>query len=83
PASVPGVLFSDLDLKAQSPSIMDMAPTVLQLFGLEAPAHMDGRSLLGMLQAGPSDKKDPLAPRAPRGAGAADFSRTPKKKKRP
>ncbi|MDP2915779.1 MAG: alkaline phosphatase family protein, partial [Candidatus Aminicenantes bacterium] len=47
PASVPGVLFSDLDLKAQSPSIMDMAPTVLQLFGLEAPAHMDGRSLLG------------------------------------
>jgi len=83
PASVPGVLFSDLVLKAQSPSIMDMAPTVLQLFGLEAPAHMDGRSLLGMLRAGPSDEKNPLARSAPQGAGPADFSRTQKKKKRP
>jgi predicted AlkP superfamily phosphohydrolase/phosphomutase len=30
----------------ETPSIMDIAPTVLELFGLEPPAHMDGRSLL-------------------------------------
>jgi predicted AlkP superfamily phosphohydrolase/phosphomutase len=47
PALVPGVLFSSLDLKSAAPSIMDLAPTVLELFGMAAPAHMDGQSLLG------------------------------------
>ncbi len=46
PACVPGVLFSSLKLAAPSPSIMDIAPTVLELFGLRPPAHMDGASLL-------------------------------------
>jgi predicted AlkP superfamily phosphohydrolase/phosphomutase len=46
PPCVPGVLFSSLKLNAPSPSIMDVAPTVLELFGLEPPAHMDGRTLL-------------------------------------
>ncbi len=46
PACVPGVLFSSLKLRSDSPSIMDVAPTVLELFGVEAPKHMDGRSLL-------------------------------------
>jgi predicted AlkP superfamily phosphohydrolase/phosphomutase len=59
PPSVPGVLFSDLKLAAGSPSIMDLAPTVLDLFGLLAPAAMDGRSLL----AG-------TAPQAGQGAGS-------------
>jgi bisphosphoglycerate-independent phosphoglycerate mutase (AlkP superfamily) len=30
----------------KSPSIMDIAPTVLRLFGLAVPAHMDGRVLI-------------------------------------
>jgi predicted AlkP superfamily phosphohydrolase/phosphomutase len=46
PTHVPGVLFSTIRLNADSPSIMDIAPTVLELFGLVPPAHMDGRSLL-------------------------------------
>ncbi len=46
PACVPGVLFSSLKLASLSPSIMDLAPTVLELFGLAAPASMDGKSLL-------------------------------------
>ena len=82
PASVPGVLFSSLDLKAQSPSIMDMAPTVLHLFGLDAPAHMDGRSLLGRPQAGPSHERNSLPPRPPQGGNGADSSETRNKKKR-
>jgi predicted AlkP superfamily phosphohydrolase/phosphomutase len=55
PPCVPGVLFSNLKLASPAPSIMDLAPTVLELFGLGAPAHMDGRSLLpGADAAGPS-----------------------------
>jgi predicted AlkP superfamily phosphohydrolase/phosphomutase len=46
PALVPGVLFSNLKIKTASPSIMDIAPTVLELFGLTPPAHMDGRGLV-------------------------------------
>jgi len=56
PAVVPGVLFSNLKLANLDPSIMDIAPTVLQLFGQERPGHMDGRSLLpkGATTAGPA-----------------------------
>jgi predicted AlkP superfamily phosphohydrolase/phosphomutase len=46
PVLVPGVLFSNLKLKRPDPSIMDVAPTVLELFGIAPPAHMDGRSLV-------------------------------------
>jgi len=46
PAVVPGVLFSNLKLAIKEPSIMDVAPTVLELFGVTRPGHMDGRSLL-------------------------------------
>jgi predicted AlkP superfamily phosphohydrolase/phosphomutase len=46
PALVPGVFFSNLKIKNPSPSIMDIAPTALELFGLQPPAHMDGHSLV-------------------------------------
>jgi predicted AlkP superfamily phosphohydrolase/phosphomutase len=46
PALVPGVLFSNLKIKRPDPSIMDVAPTVLELFGITPPAHMDGRGLV-------------------------------------
>jgi predicted AlkP superfamily phosphohydrolase/phosphomutase len=46
PDAVPGVLFSNLRLGSPSPSIMDLAPTVLELYGLAKPTYMDGRSLL-------------------------------------
>ena len=32
---------------ADDPSLIDIAPTALQLFGLEPPPHMDGRPLGG------------------------------------
>ncbi len=46
PAWVPGVLFCSRKINLNGPSIMDIAPTVLDLFGIDPPAHMDGRSLL-------------------------------------
>lgn len=46
PADVPGILFSNRTLANGDAHIMDLAPTVLDLFGVPAPAYMDGRSLL-------------------------------------
>ena len=46
PRHVPGVFFFSHRIAAKTPSIMDVAPTVLTLFGLPVPAHMDGRPLL-------------------------------------
>lgn len=46
PSQVPGVIFTNFPIFTKEPSIMDIAPTILELFGLAIPAHMDGRSLL-------------------------------------
>jgi predicted AlkP superfamily phosphohydrolase/phosphomutase len=43
PSVVPGVVFSNRRLQWANPSILDIAPTVLQLFGLEIPRHFDGK----------------------------------------
>jgi len=45
PFAVPGVFFSNRKIETRYPSIMDFAPTVLGLFGVPAPEHMDGISL--------------------------------------
>ncbi|MGE5191555.1 MAG: alkaline phosphatase family protein [Deltaproteobacteria bacterium] len=46
PAAVPGVLFCSRKLAATSCSIVDLAPTILDLFGVPAPAYMDGKPLV-------------------------------------
>ena len=45
PRLVPGVLFCDHAIDADDPGLIDMAPTVLRLFGHTPPPHMDGRPL--------------------------------------
>ncbi len=47
PDLVPGVLFSSVPLRAEGARIKDVAPTLLELFGIEPPVHMTGRSLVG------------------------------------
>ena len=46
PATVPGVIFCSEKLNRSDPSIWDIAPTALELFGVPVPAHMDGRPLI-------------------------------------
>jgi predicted AlkP superfamily phosphohydrolase/phosphomutase len=45
PQLVPGILFSNRKITAANPGLEDLAPTVLELFGLKTPRYMDGRSL--------------------------------------
>lgn len=43
PREVPGVLFANRPIAGERHSLADVAPTILQLFGLPIPRHMDGR----------------------------------------
>ncbi len=44
PRLVPGVLFSSHKFVEEKPAIVDVAPTILKLFGLPLPAHFDGKA---------------------------------------
>ena len=46
PRIVPGILLCDRKINTETPAIIDIAPTALELFGLEIPPHMDGRSFI-------------------------------------
>jgi predicted AlkP superfamily phosphohydrolase/phosphomutase len=46
PRQVPGILVTNFKVNSKNPSITDLAPTALDFFGLDKPAHMDGRSLI-------------------------------------
>jgi predicted AlkP superfamily phosphohydrolase/phosphomutase len=45
PVLVPGVLFSNRKFDADDPGIEDLAPTVLDLFGVDRPGWMEGRPI--------------------------------------
>lgn len=46
PELVPGVLFTNKRLTKDAPHITDLAPTVLALFGVKAPAYMEGEVIV-------------------------------------
>jgi len=43
---VPGILFTNFKITSNSPSIIDIAPTVMTSLGVGVPEYMDGTSLL-------------------------------------
>ncbi len=45
PRLVPGVIFCNRPIQAREPALMDIAPSVLELFGVPIPRHMEGRSI--------------------------------------
>jgi predicted AlkP superfamily phosphohydrolase/phosphomutase len=44
PRLVPGILFCNRNISDEKPAIVDVAPTILKLFGLNRPAHLDGKA---------------------------------------
>lgn len=50
PTVVPGVLFTNQKWRPMNPGIEDMAPTILQLFGIRPPVWMEGSALTGTLK---------------------------------
>src|SRR5215467_5771501 len=45
PHLVPGVVFANRKILAENPGIEDLAPTALELFGIQPPPYMEGKSL--------------------------------------
>jgi predicted AlkP superfamily phosphohydrolase/phosphomutase len=45
PEEIPGVLFSNRPIAAKSPSLVDLAPTILAEFGLSRPSSMVGKNV--------------------------------------
>ncbi|HSF19712.1 MAG TPA: alkaline phosphatase family protein [Vicinamibacteria bacterium] len=45
PRLVPGVFFSNYPIQSEAPSLVDIAPSALTLFGVEPPKHMEGKPL--------------------------------------
>ena len=43
PKLVPGVLFCNRKIDSEGLRLMDVGPTVLDLFGVDVPKHMDGK----------------------------------------
>lgn len=44
PAVVPGIFFCNRKINSRSPYLLDIAPSILTLFGITPPGDMDGRS---------------------------------------
>jgi predicted AlkP superfamily phosphohydrolase/phosphomutase len=45
PPAVPGVIFANAPIKGEAPYIGDLYPTILALFGAQAPYPVDGKNL--------------------------------------
>jgi predicted AlkP superfamily phosphohydrolase/phosphomutase len=53
PSVVPGILFCSHPIETDNPRLLDLGPTVLDLFGIKVPDYMDGRPLMvGQVGAG-------------------------------
>jgi predicted AlkP superfamily phosphohydrolase/phosphomutase len=56
PRLVPGVLYCNRKINTRTPNLMDIAPTVLERFGVEVPGYMQGKSLFAEAPMKPSPK---------------------------
>ena len=54
PSVVPGVLFCNRKIEELRPRLLDIGPTVLDLFGIPTPDYMDGRAMVVAEDAGAS-----------------------------
>ncbi len=63
PSLIPGVLFCNHPVATENCRLMDIGPTVLKLFGVDVPEHMDGKVLsVGDDETAPREHKEALTP---------------------
>ena len=43
PSLIPGVMFCNHPIQTDNPRLLDVGPTILQMFGVDVPDHMDGK----------------------------------------
>jgi predicted AlkP superfamily phosphohydrolase/phosphomutase len=43
PSVVPGILFCNRKIEAERPRLLEIGPTILRMFGVPVPEHMDGQ----------------------------------------
>jgi predicted AlkP superfamily phosphohydrolase/phosphomutase len=60
PSVVPGVLFCSQRIEAENPRLIDLAPTILDLFGVAVPEYMDGK-VLAVTDSTPQEKTPPTS----------------------
>ncbi|MFQ5823232.1 MAG: alkaline phosphatase family protein [bacterium] len=60
PRLVPGVIFSNRKIRSSKPRLMDIAPTVLELFGIKKPAYIEGQSIFNETKL--ETEKNPFSP---------------------
>jgi predicted AlkP superfamily phosphohydrolase/phosphomutase len=66
PELVPGVIFSDRKVRKERPMLEDMAPTVLELLGVEPPGYMTGGSRWSACSSSPPAAGGTASPTGPR-----------------
>lgn len=60
PSLVPGILFCNRPIADVNPRLIDVAPTVLSLFGVDVPEYMDGKALaVGDAESKSASKPEP------------------------
>ncbi|HMF14073.1 MAG TPA: alkaline phosphatase family protein [Gemmataceae bacterium] len=62
PSVVPGVLFCDRPIESENCRLLDIGPTVLDLFGVPVPDHADGKPLVVSGDDEPVSRPRELAP---------------------
>jgi len=71
PRIVPGVFFSNMAIGTETPNILDLAPSVLALFGQDVPRYMQGRPIFATQGQPDGAVRGPLDPRTLNQSGAA------------
>lgn len=54
---VPGILFCNRPVEDATPRLLDIGPTIMSLFGVDVPAHMDGKAW-SLQEAAGADRKE-------------------------
>ncbi len=65
PRIVPGIFFCNRKINVPTPNILDLAPTVLDLFGVTPPPYMQGGPLFGERRPPPGPRQSVPTPSVP------------------